>query len=78
MVDAGTLCLLETLNGFPVIIFERYCKCEMPYNPDDLMIQCDECKDWCVSYIPDFVAFMFFHKIETSSRSISPFNMWKH
>ncbi|XP_051135327.1 chromatin remodeling protein EBS-like isoform X2 [Andrographis paniculata] len=23
-----------------------YCKCEMPYNPDDLMIQCDECKDW--------------------------------
>ncbi|KAL1832265.1 hypothetical protein ACET3Z_001916 [Daucus carota] len=23
-----------------------YCKCEMPYNPDDLMIQCDDCKDW--------------------------------
>ncbi|KAL8470120.1 hypothetical protein ACS0TY_032836 [Phlomoides rotata] len=23
-----------------------YCKCEMPYNPDDLMIQCDQCKDW--------------------------------
>ncbi|CAK9182223.1 unnamed protein product [Ilex paraguariensis] len=23
-----------------------YCKCEMPYNPDDLMVQCDECKDW--------------------------------
>ncbi|CAI9783938.1 unnamed protein product [Fraxinus pennsylvanica] len=23
-----------------------YCKCEMPYNPDDLMIQCEECKDW--------------------------------
>ncbi|KAL1832264.1 hypothetical protein ACET3Z_001915 [Daucus carota] len=23
-----------------------YCKCEMPYNPDDLMIQCDGCKDW--------------------------------
>ncbi|XP_057764975.1 chromatin remodeling protein EBS-like [Salvia miltiorrhiza] len=23
-----------------------YCKCEMPYNPDDLMIQCEECEDW--------------------------------
>ncbi|XP_024968187.1 chromatin remodeling protein SHL-like isoform X2 [Cynara cardunculus var. scolymus] len=23
-----------------------YCKCEMPYNPDDLMIQCDGCRDW--------------------------------
>ncbi|XP_074333026.1 chromatin remodeling protein EBS-like isoform X3 [Apium graveolens] len=23
-----------------------YCKCEMPYNPDELMLQCDECKDW--------------------------------
>lgn len=23
-----------------------YCKCEMPYNPDDLMVQCDGCKDW--------------------------------
>ncbi|KAG8364798.1 hypothetical protein BUALT_Bualt18G0036200 [Buddleja alternifolia] len=23
-----------------------YCKREMPYNLDDLMIQCDECKDW--------------------------------
>ncbi|XP_074346047.1 chromatin remodeling protein EBS-like isoform X2 [Apium graveolens] len=22
-----------------------YCKCEMPYNPDDIMIQCDECRD---------------------------------
>ncbi|XP_042399517.1 chromatin remodeling protein EBS-like isoform X3 [Zingiber officinale] len=22
-----------------------YCKCEMPYNPDDLMVQCDGCKD---------------------------------
>ncbi|XP_015695715.1 chromatin remodeling protein EBS-like isoform X1 [Oryza brachyantha] len=26
--------------------FSRYCKCEMPYNPDDLMVQCDDCKDW--------------------------------
>nr|GMD10157.1 chromatin remodeling protein EBS-like isoform X1 [Ipomoea batatas] len=23
-----------------------YCKCELPYNPDDLMVQCEECKDW--------------------------------
>ncbi|GJY31414.1 WD repeat-containing protein 13 [Tanacetum coccineum] len=23
-----------------------YCKCEMPYNPDDLMVQCDGCSDW--------------------------------
>jgi hypothetical protein len=24
----------------------RYCKCEMPYNPDDLMVQCEGCSDW--------------------------------
>ncbi|XP_011037166.1 PREDICTED: bromo adjacent homology domain-containing 1 protein-like isoform X3 [Populus euphratica] len=23
-----------------------YCKCEMPYNPDDLMVQCEGCIDW--------------------------------
>ncbi|KAF8405298.1 hypothetical protein HHK36_010200 [Tetracentron sinense] len=23
-----------------------YCTCEMPYNPDDLMIQCEGCSDW--------------------------------
>ncbi|XP_077253130.1 chromatin remodeling protein EBS-like isoform X2 [Tasmannia lanceolata] len=23
-----------------------YCKCEMPYNPDDLMVQCEGCNDW--------------------------------
>ncbi|KAK1272287.1 hypothetical protein QJS04_geneDACA013087 [Acorus gramineus] len=23
-----------------------YCTCEMPYNPDDLMIQCEGCDDW--------------------------------
>ena len=28
------------------VLFWRYCKCEMPYNPDDLMVQCDGCKDW--------------------------------
>ncbi|PWZ58803.1 Chromatin remodeling protein EBS [Zea mays] len=25
-----------------------YCKCEMPYNPDDLMVQCEACKDWYI------------------------------
>ncbi|CAI5949824.1 unnamed protein product [Closterium sp. NIES-65] len=25
-----------------------YCVCEMPYNPDDLMVQCDSCRDWSV------------------------------
>ncbi|KVI10709.1 Bromo adjacent homology (BAH) domain-containing protein [Cynara cardunculus var. scolymus] len=23
-----------------------YCICEMPYNPDEFMIQCDGCHDW--------------------------------
>ncbi|KAJ7570422.1 hypothetical protein O6H91_01G119500 [Diphasiastrum complanatum] len=23
-----------------------YCMCEMPYNPDDVMVQCEACKDW--------------------------------
>ncbi|KAL6545996.1 hypothetical protein OROGR_009870 [Orobanche gracilis] len=23
-----------------------FCKCEMPYNPDDLMVQCEGCSDW--------------------------------
>nr|GEW51701.1 chromatin remodeling protein EBS [Tanacetum cinerariifolium] len=23
-----------------------YCKCKMPYNPNDLMVQCEGCKDW--------------------------------
>jgi hypothetical protein len=30
---------------------DRFCKCEMPYNPDDLMIQCEECSDWWVNRI---------------------------
>eukprot|EP00245_Coleochaete_scutata_P004796 TRINITY_DN17795_c0_g1_i1.p1 TRINITY_DN17795_c0_g1~~TRINITY_DN17795_c0_g1_i1.p1 ORF type:complete len:193 (-),score=40.68 TRINITY_DN17795_c0_g1_i1:744-1322(-) len=30
-----------------------YCKCEMPYNPDDLMLQCEGCKDW---FHPECVA----------------------
>ncbi|KAL3625096.1 hypothetical protein CASFOL_031764 [Castilleja foliolosa] len=39
-----------------------YCKCEMPYNPDDLMIQCEECKDWyhpnCVNLTIEVVQHM--------------------
>ncbi|XP_074348536.1 chromatin remodeling protein EBS-like [Apium graveolens] len=31
---------------FPHNKVSVYCKCEMPYNPDNLMIQCDDCKDW--------------------------------
>lgn len=23
-----------------------YCTCEMPYNPDDLMVQCEACQEW--------------------------------
>ncbi|KAF9608023.1 hypothetical protein IFM89_004904 [Coptis chinensis] len=32
-------------GGFTPDRVAVYCKCEMPYNPDDLMVQCDECKD---------------------------------
>ncbi|GMN55742.1 hypothetical protein TIFTF001_024861 [Ficus carica] len=34
-----------------------YCKCEMPYNPDDLMVQCEGCSDWfhpaCIEMTPE-------------------------
>lgn len=34
-----------------------YCKCEMPYNPDDLMIMCESCSDWfhptCIELTPE-------------------------
>ncbi|KAL5715359.1 hypothetical protein ACHQM5_017189 [Ranunculus cassubicifolius] len=33
-------------GGFTPDRVAVYCKCEMPYNPDDLMVQCDDCKDW--------------------------------
>nr|XP_043620046.1 chromatin remodeling protein EBS-like [Erigeron canadensis] len=29
-----------------------YCICEMPYNPDFLMIECEDCNDW---YHPDCI-----------------------
>lgn len=24
----------------------RYCKCELPHNPDRSMVYCDSCRDW--------------------------------
>ncbi|KAH7655864.1 Zinc finger RING/FYVE/PHD-type protein [Dioscorea alata] len=32
-------------RGFTPDRVAVYCKCEMPYNPDDLMVQCEGCKD---------------------------------
>ncbi|KAF5780183.1 putative chromatin regulator PHD family [Helianthus annuus] len=38
-------------------LFLLYCKCEMPYNPDDLMVQCDGCANWfhpaCIEMTPE-------------------------
>ncbi|XP_038706357.1 chromatin remodeling protein SHL-like isoform X3 [Tripterygium wilfordii] len=33
-------------NPDRVAVYDAYCKCEMPYNPDDLMVQCEDCSDW--------------------------------
>ncbi|CAM6109893.1 unnamed protein product [Calypogeia fissa] len=33
-------------GGFTPDRVAVYCTCEMPYNPDDLMVQCEQCKDW--------------------------------
>ncbi|CAH9060401.1 unnamed protein product [Cuscuta europaea] len=33
-------------GGFTPDRVAVYCKCEMPYNPDDLMVQCEGCADW--------------------------------
>ncbi|OAY52472.1 hypothetical protein MANES_04G086100v8 [Manihot esculenta] len=30
-----------------------YCKCEMPYNPDDLMVQCEGCSDCILAEIQE-------------------------
>ncbi|KAF9587548.1 hypothetical protein IFM89_004006 [Coptis chinensis] len=44
-------------GGFTPDRVAVYCKCEMPYNPDDLMIQCEACKDWfhpsCIHIKPE-------------------------
>ncbi|KAL6554145.1 hypothetical protein OROMI_019818 [Orobanche minor] len=39
-------------GGFTPDRVAVYCKCEMPYNPDDLMVQCEGCKD-CVKWERD-------------------------
>ncbi|XP_024984352.1 chromatin remodeling protein EBS [Cynara cardunculus var. scolymus] len=33
-------------GGFNPDSVAVYCKCEMPYNPDNMMVQCDACRDW--------------------------------
>ncbi|XP_023635144.1 chromatin remodeling protein SHL isoform X2 [Capsella rubella] len=30
-----------------------FCKCEMPYNPDDLMVQCEECSECALDVTAD-------------------------
>ncbi|KAJ0733060.1 putative [histone H3]-dimethyl-L-lysine(36) demethylase chromatin regulator PHD family [Helianthus annuus] len=41
----------------PLFLIELYCKYEMPYNPDDLMVQCDGCANWfhpaCIEMTPE-------------------------
>ncbi|GJP80551.1 hypothetical protein CLOP_g10755 [Closterium sp. NIES-67] len=45
-----------------------YCKCEMPYNPDNLMVQCEDCKDW---FHPECVNLPI-HGVESMSEFICP------
>ncbi|KAJ0683889.1 putative [histone H3]-dimethyl-L-lysine(36) demethylase chromatin regulator PHD family [Helianthus annuus] len=54
------LFLIELLLSYFILCYllrSRYCKCEMPYNPDDLMVQCDGCADWfhpaCIEMTPE-------------------------
>jgi hypothetical protein len=35
-----------TTGGFTPDRVAVYCKCEMPYNPDHVMLECGSCKDW--------------------------------
>ncbi|KAL0400031.1 UNVERIFIED_CONTAM: Chromatin remodeling protein EBS [Sesamum radiatum] len=47
-------------GGFTPDRVAVYCKCEMPYNPDDLMVQCEGCKDWrwiCASEMFSFILY---------------------
>lgn len=44
--------------------FCRYCKCEMPYNPDDLMVQCEICSDWLVREFHIYVSCFCVKKIK--------------
>ena len=33
-------------GAFKPDIVPVYCVCEIPYNPDRAMVECDKCKDW--------------------------------
>uniref|UniRef100_J3LTS2 BAH domain-containing protein n=1 Tax=Oryza brachyantha TaxID=4533 RepID=J3LTS2_ORYBR len=42
-------CRFEYKSATGIFVPDRvavFCKCEMPYNPDNLMIQCEDCFDW--------------------------------
>ncbi|KAG0502573.1 hypothetical protein HPP92_002645 [Vanilla planifolia] len=40
-------------GGFSPDRVAVFCKCEMPYNPDDLIVQCERCEDWFHPYCVD-------------------------
>ena len=47
-----------------------YCTCEMPYNPDQKMVMCEHCKDWCVSPFPVPVCVWRYLAIDVESPNI--------
>eukprot|EP00475_Leptophrys_vorax_P025791 TRINITY_DN36060_c1_g1_i2.p1 TRINITY_DN36060_c1_g1~~TRINITY_DN36060_c1_g1_i2.p1 ORF type:complete len:203 (-),score=6.84 TRINITY_DN36060_c1_g1_i2:340-948(-) len=55
-----------------------YCVCEMPYNPDDLMVQCEACKDWfhpnCIHLTPEQVKRMTNFTCEKCATETSTIN----
>ncbi|GJU76027.1 chromatin remodeling protein EBS-like protein [Tanacetum coccineum] len=47
--DEDYFCRFEykaATGGFTPDRVAVYCKCEMPYNPDDFMVKCEGCRDW--------------------------------
>mmetsp|Transcript_38176 Transcript_38176/g.53000 ORF Transcript_38176/g.53000 Transcript_38176/m.53000 type:complete len:313 (+) Transcript_38176:180-1118(+) len=63
-----------TPNRVPV-----YCSCEMPYNPDEFMVQCENCKEWyhpqCLGYADDDVArveMFFCHQCKPNTEKNAP------
>lgn len=49
---------------YVILCFSSYCKCEMPYNPDDLMVQCEGCKDWYAIYTTVIFSFIVLSFLE--------------
>ncbi|EYU37830.1 hypothetical protein ABFS82_02G020100 [Erythranthe guttata] len=47
----------SSTGGFNPDRVAVYCKCEMPYNPDELMVQCEGCTEWfhptCIEMTPE-------------------------